>query len=61
LRLDKNRAKWVRRRFSCRPIAAGMPTFWRPHVRHVRQIDRSHDAGVAAAVPVVCRSNAGSR
>jgi len=33
----------------------------RAHVRHVHQIDRGRDAGAAAAVPVVCRPNAGRR
>ncbi len=28
--------------------------FGGPHLRHVRQIDRSQDAGAASAVPVVC-------
>jgi hypothetical protein len=31
---------------------------WSIAVRHVRQIDRRQDAGTAAAVPVVCRSDA---
>ena len=34
---------------------------WSIAVRHVRQIDRRQDAGTAAAVPVVCRSDAGRR
>jgi hypothetical protein len=48
-----------RQQFPCRLIAVVMPTLWWPHVRHVRQMDRSQDAGAAAVVPVVCRSDAG--
>jgi hypothetical protein len=48
-------------RFARRLISAGMPTLWRPQVCHVHRIDRGQAVGAAAAVPVVCRSNAGRR
>jgi hypothetical protein len=38
-----------------------VPILWWPHERHVRQIHQSQDAGAAAAVPVVCRTDAGRR
>jgi hypothetical protein len=45
--------------------ADSLPSLCRPfgwlHVRHVRQVDRGQDAGTAAVVPVVCRSDAGQR
>jgi YVTN family beta-propeller protein len=49
------------RQVSRRFVAVDMPNLWRPRVRHVSPDRAKPDAGDAAAVPVVCGSNAGDK
>jgi hypothetical protein len=54
LRSDKNQAKRSDSSFRADSLHPLCRLFGGPHVRHVRQMDRSQDAGAASAVPVVC-------
>jgi len=54
LRSDKNQAKRSGSSFRADSLQPLCRLFGGPHVRHVRQMDRSQDAGAASAVPVVC-------
>src|SRR5437660_1759050 len=54
LRSDKNQAKRSGSSFRGDSLQPLCRLFGGPHVRHLRQTDRSQDAGVASAVPVVC-------
>src|SRR5712664_258940 len=53
LRSDKNQAKRSGSSFRADSLQPLCRLFGGPHVRHVRQMDRSQDAGAASAVPVV--------
>ena len=54
LRSDKSQAKRSGSSFRADSLQPLCRLFGGPHVRHVRQMDRSQDAGAASAVPVVC-------
>jgi hypothetical protein len=56
--IGQNPGEAPKQQFQCRLIAAVVPTFGGRTARHVRQIDRSRDAGAAAAD---CKSDEGRR